>query len=590
MINRLLKTLKGEPITFMFLKTWEFSAGNRKSVLLFLFLFLCANIIELLFPMIFGLLLNQIQMNGVHQDNIFSLLFTLALLPFLSLVFWLFHGPARILERKNAFFAKNNYQKFLLGQVLFQKLSWHSERDSGDTIDKVNNSTDGLFTYAENIYNFENIIISILGTIVAITFFSWYVTVFLLFFLPVSIFIMILFDKTLIPQYKSLNLFKNKISAKIFDSLSNITSVIILKINTTIFKGIKDYIEKPFPLFYKNIILNEKKWFTVNIFVESIYLLPIGFYIYYNYSLGNVIEVGTLTALFLYLQKITGVFFNFAGNYEKAVQQKTDILNAEEIENMEIQSNVSFQDIKNWGNIRIKRLDFSYIPDSPTLSLRNLSFKRGEKIAVIGESGSGKTTFLKLIHGLYDSANSEICIDNTVLKTNFSDINIHSMLVPQEPELFSSTIWENITFGMDFSEEKVNEVLRVSNSLGVISVLPNGINSVVNEKGVNLSGGQKQRIALARALLFAEEKELILLDESTSSVDPENEEQIYNNIFQKYTDKTIIASIHKMNLLKYFDTLYIFESGTMVDSGSFTELLQKNEKFKEDWERFIAAQ
>ena len=104
-----------------------------------------------------------------------------------------------------------------------------------------------------------------------------------------------------------------------------------------------------------------------------------------------------------------------------------------------------------------------------------------------------------------------------------------------------------------------------------------------------LSGGQKQRLALARALLFAQDKEIILLDESTSSVDPENEVKIYQNVFKVFSEKTIIATIHKMNLLKYFDRIIMFDKGEVVDGGTFDELMNSNKQFKNMWEEYIKS-
>ncbi len=292
----------------------------------------------------------------------------------------------------------------------------------------------------------------------------------------------------------------------------------------------------------------------------------------------------------MYLKNITNSFFDFGGRYDSVVKQKTSILNAEEIENIgEKNSKKILKKFKNWEKIYIKKLEFSYTGKKYDIDIENIFLEKGQKIAIIGESGGGKTTFLKTLHGLYLDVNAQVEIDKKTYQTNFSDINIESMLVPQDPELFSSTIQENITFGMDFSNSEISEFLKIAKAEEFVQKLPQGLKSVVNEKGVNLSGGQKQRIALARALLFAQKKQLILLDESTSSVDPENEVQIYKNIFQKFSHTTIIASIHKMNLLKYFDTIVIFKEGKISDSGSFEKLLQKNSEFKKDWEDYIAS-
>jgi ABC-type multidrug transport system fused ATPase/permease subunit len=304
-----------------------------------------------------------------------------------------------------------------------------------------------------------------------------------------------------------------------------------------------------------------------------------------------MIEAGSISALYMYLKSLTDSFMAFGGQYDSVVREKTNILNAEALENIKIEKNTKNNSIfKNWKNIIIKNLDFNYnifhknqSSKNLNIKIENLKVEKNKKIAIIGESGGGKTTFLKVLHGLYSNTKSNIYIDGINKQTNFMDININSTLVPQEPELFSSTILENITFGVDFSKKEIYKILEIVQIEDFIKRLPNKLNSKINEKGVNLSGGQKQRIALARALLFAQNKELILLDESTSSVDPENEEAIYKNIFKYFSNTTFIASIHKMNLLKYFDEIIIFDNGAISDSGTFKYLLENNAKFKKNW-------
>jgi ABC-type multidrug transport system fused ATPase/permease subunit len=192
-----------------------------------------------------------------------------------------------------------------------------------------------------------------------------------------------------------------------------------------------------------------------------------------------------------------------------------------------------------------------------------------------------------VLHGLYSTAQAKIQFNqNQIIPTNFTEFDLKTMLVPQEPELFSSSIQDNITFGLDYSQEKIEQMTDLAEFTETVNNLPKKFNSVINEKGVNLSGGQKQRLALSRALLFAKEKDIILLDESTSSVDPETEVKIYQNIFQHFKNKTILASIHKINLLKYFDRIIMFQDGKIIASGTFDELLKTNQKFKNDWDEY----
>jgi ABC-type multidrug transport system fused ATPase/permease subunit len=156
-------------------------------------------------------------------------------------------------------------------------------------------------------------------------------------------------------------------------------------------------------------------------------------------------------------------------------------------------------------------------------------------------------------------------------------------LFPQEPEIFENTIRYNITLGLPFDEEQVARICRVAQFSDVITQLPNGMESHIKEKGVNLSGGQKQRLALARGILAAQESDIVLMDEPTSSVDPKTELLIYQQLFEEFKDKVIISSLHRLHLLPYFDHVYVLENGRIVAEGDFETLRTKNKSFQLLW-------
>lgn len=591
----MFKNIKEESTFFLFRKMWKFSDDNHFKVVLFLILSTIACILELVEPLIFAKLINEIQFNGIKAENInFLFLISISFIV-LTVTTWVFHGISRVIERKNAFLVRKKYKEFLLKKVLNSDLNWHNNRDSGDTIDKVNKASSAIYNFSETIFRMVQIVVQMIGTSFVLIYFNWKIGIFILIGAFLIIFTSNKFNKKLIKQYKKLNEFENKIEAKVFDSISNVTSIIILNIKENILKNIAENINRPYKLFKKNIVLNELKWFlTDSLFKIFIIVLPLFFYIYNLYLKNSSnIEIGTITALYAYLRGLGGVFFGFAWAYEEIIKRKTSVLNAESIEFNSVEDEEKKQkrkNIQNWNDLKIKNLKFSYQENENKLSLNNINFelKLGEKVALIGESGSGKTTFLKVFHGLYENARAEMKIDNKeIFKTNFADLNLQTMLVPQEPELFSSSIRENITFGLDCSDEEIKQFTDLAQFSEVAEKLPKKFDSIINEKGVNLSGGQKQRLALSRALLFSQDKKIILLDESTSSVDPENEVKIYQNIFEYFKGKTILASIHKINLLKYFDRIVIFQDGEIVDFGTFDKLLEKNEKFRNDWEEYV---
>ena len=245
--------------------------------------------------------------------------------------------------------------------------------------------------------------------------------------------------------------------------------------------------------------------------------------------------------------------------------------------------------MEGWNKLIVSDLKFSYHKKKGVdLHLNNINMiiNRGEKIALIGHSGSGKTTFMKIIRDLYHSKYGDIYLDDQKLEHGFKSISNNISLIPQDPEIFNTTIKENITLGVPLKTEEIEQYIKLAQFSEVVKRLPQKLNSYIYEKGVNLSGGEKQRLALSRGLMASRDKEIILLDESTSSVDTKNEYLIYQNIFKEFSDKTIFASIHRLHLLPMFDKIYLFKSGKIISSGSFEEMLSSKE-FRKIWDKYV---
>src|SRR3989338_3364084 len=582
--------IRENPIIYLAGKMWKYSEGTRKNVVLFFVLFTIANSIELLEPLLVAKILNTIQAEGVNEGNILRLFLYLAGFLGITLSFWSFHGPARVIENTNAFRTYVNYSRYLITGVMALPLEWHTDHHSGDTIDKIERGSGGLEGFSEGTFEVISLLVKLIGSYIILVYFNIHSAYIVLFMVVLAFGIIVKFDYILTGQYKELNKVGNKISEKIYDAISNITTIIILRVEKIVANSIFEKMMSPLNLLKKNYKINEWKWFLVSVCTSLTTILVLGSYLFSHYWSGEIILIGSLYALYGYVANINNLFFNFADFYGRKVRQRASVANSEELaKDFKDKDKISTQMPANWKEMKIDSLTFSYHSEKkPDVHIDDVSLtiRYGERAALIGESGSGKTTFLKVVRDLYHPRSLNLYLDSRRIPEGFSGISSSIALIPQDPEIFATTIVENITIGVDHDIDFVRKFTDMARFTDVVERLPKKYDSSVVEKGVNLSGGEKQRLALARGLMACEDKSIVLLDEPTSSIDSANELVIYHNIFDAFKDKAIISSIHRLHLLPLFDTIYFFRDGRIFASRTLAKLLEKSEEFRTLWQKY----
>lgn len=583
--------LLNNPVIYLTRQMWKFSKGNRKNVALFFVMFIIANCILFLEPLIFGKVLNIIQTDGITEDSIRNIIFTLALFVVVDIVFWFFHGPARYLEMCNAFLVRKNAKQHLLNGTIGLPSEWHTDHHSGDTIDKIEKATTALYEYSGHTFEVTQTIVRFVSSYIALIYFNIHASYIVLVMLIWIIALILKFDRILTKQWSELHRAENSIAAKIYDVISNITTVIILRIENVVQTSIAKKMMQPFALHKRSRRVDETKWFFVSVSAVVMLFLVLASYIYSHYHAGTPILIGSLYILYGYVQRINDLFFQFAYQYNLIVRQKVAVQNVEIITN-EFEKGKPVRELpvpSRWKELQISSLRFSYQSregGDQHLDDVSVTLRRREKIALIGESGSGKTTFLKIMRGLYEPQHLSLSLDAKKLPHGFQSIRSQIALIPQDPEIFNTTIKENITVGVEHSMTFIKRFATMARFIDVAEKLPKKWESSIVEKGVNLSGGQKQRLALARGLLAGVDKEILLLDEPTSSVDAKNERLIYQNIFTKFKSKTILSTIHRLHLLPMFDRILFFDNGAIIAEGSFEELMQTSPEFRSLWQKY----
>ncbi|HIE79408.1 MAG TPA: ABC transporter ATP-binding protein [Nitrospinaceae bacterium] len=228
------------------------------------------------------------------------------------------------------------------------------------------------------------------------------------------------------------------------------------------------------------------------------------------------------------------------------------------------------------GTIQFDRVGFSYIPGKPAIMEVDFTIAAGEKIAIVGHTGSGKSTLVKLLMRFYDVESGTILIDGYRIKDlPLSYLREQIGLVAQDPFLFNGTVAENILYGnIEASRDQIISAAVSAHADPFIKNLPEGVNTMVGEDGVRLSGGQRQRIGIARALYH--NPSVLVLDEATSALDTTTESDVMETINSLHVEKTIIIIAHRMSTLKKCDCIYKLRNGAIVDQGVFSKIADTN--------------
>ena len=311
--------------------------------------------------------------------------------------------------------------------------------------------------------------------------------------------------------------------------------------------------------------------------------------IWYGASLvqEGAITIGELISFILYTTLIGGSIAGLGdlyGQLQRAFGASERILSILE-EKSEVDPEAHYRglaEVSIRGSISLEGVSFAY-PSRPDVTvLNNISFsiRQGEKVALVGHSGAGKSTITQLLLRYYEVNQGRILVDDQDIRQyDITAYRQHIGIVPQEVLLFGGSIRENIAYGRQgASLDEIREAARLANALDFIESFPEGMDTLVGERGVKLSGGQRQRIAIARAIL--KNPEILILDEATSSLDAESESLVQQALDTLMENRTTIIIAHRLATIRKVDTIYVLRGGQIVESGSHDELYELDQSYR----------
>ncbi len=374
------------------------------------------------------------------------------------------------------------------------------------------------------------------------------------------------------------------ISGQLVDNISNASNIRIFARRFYEIFRLENFLNHTKETFRK------KELFLVNLHAVQGALIAImlGFMIYfliYLYGTHSVTigDFALILGLSMEVAHITWYTMSELDEFNQAVGKCKQSL-ACLIVSQDIQDKENAQDLLvNKGQIAFAEVKVHYKGLTPLFQNKSVIIVAGQKVGLVGYSGSGKSTFASLILRLYDVTDGHIFIDGQDIRDVTQDsLRSNIAMIPQDPSLFHRSILENIRYGrLNATDDEVIEAAKKAHADEFIAKLPQRYDSLVGERGIKLSGGQRQRIAIARAIL--KNAPILILDEATSQLDSVTESMIQESLWNLMQDKTTIIIAHRLSTLLHMDRVLVFDQGKIMEDGTHAELLSKNGVYKTLW-------
>lgn len=526
--------------------------------------------------------------DGTISQAVFSKILIISGLIFLAVIItrpimaWTKLHLIILLESNLILDLKERYFNHIIGL----SYSFHTTHKTGSLISRLNRGANSIETMTDTLlFNFSPLIFQIIVVGISLSFFNWILTIVLIG--TSSAFILYSFAIQHLQQKARLyvNSLEDRDKGFISDVFTNMEAIKYfgkeLAIKNKFLKRIDK--TKDANIWYGKYY----RWLDAG----QIFILGIGtlLMIYFPLMdfLNKEITLGSLAFVYSVIGNVFVPMFGFVWGmrqFYRAMSDFQDLFEYGKIENeIKDEPHAKNLEIKH-GTIEFKNISFHY-GKRKAFSLEdfNLKINKNEKIALVGHSGCGKTSLIKLLYRLYDVENGNILIDGKDIR-DFKQESLREELsiVPQECILFDDTIFNNIKFSNpNATREEVFAAIKFAQLDKLIDGLPKRENTIVGERGIKLSGGERQRVSIARAILA--DKKILVLDEATSSLDSETESEIQKNLKKLLEGRTSIIIAHRLSTIMNADRIIVMKDGKIIQEGKHSQLINQEGEYKKLW-------
>jgi len=573
---------------------WRHAEGAHAQFIGATALLTTSQLLRLTLPWLAGQAINALQRGDITGSGRW-----IAALAGIYVVAWMAHGPGRILERNVGLRVRERLADALYTRIAAAPLAWHDERHSGELQHRVHQASRALSDFAQNQFVYLTNIVNFIGPLVALTLLSRSSGLLAIVCYVLIGLIILRFDRALMHYARLENDADRRYVSALLDFLSNASTVLGLRLTAASRALLQRRMAAVSEPLKRTVLLNEGKWFSVDMMGLALTWGLVVLYVWQARVPGQTVMLGAVFMIYQYAQQAAGVVGSMAANFQSFARMHTDYTSAEPLwhapTRVDDPARERIDADAAWRSLRLDALNWHYRPRAaaaPNTSAERsdasaapsglhdvmLTLQRGQRVALVGPSGGGKSTLLRVLAGLYAPSTGTLHVDDT--ETPWPWLRNVATLIPQEIEVFEASVRENLSFGQPADDATIRAALHVSTFDEVLAATRGDLDTHLSERGFNLSGGQRQRLCLARGVLAARGSTLLLLDEPTSALDAQTERRVVERIGAAFPDACVMASIHRLSLLQHFDTVVYMEAGRVADAGPRDAVLARQPQLR----------